>query len=330
LLTAVSQAVSDSMDYLPYGEQIAGGNGTTRKFTGDEHDSESNLEHTWFRQYASVQGRWIAPDPYLGSMDITNPQSLSRYSYAGNNPINLFDPLGLEPCDDICGPGEGDDGGGEGDGGGGGGAAPGNLDTSSIDSCPVGMANCDTQAMVDGVVVDRSVANRLLQARFARYQWVYVNSYEKDSQGGQGYSTDWYGVTASQEWALVYLDPSQSEFLPNGDRRVGIDLWHDSAQCQGCGMLWKQSAKTGNIIAAATAAVIPGVILVGEIGGAAAACDPGVNLNTAGQQWTAYCRAWRAGNLVSIGYDPKHGLHIGLLSNSKGQSWIHIPLWPNP
>jgi RHS repeat-associated protein len=73
LLTAVSQAVSDSMDYLPYGEQIAGGNGTTRKFTGDEHDGESNLEHTWFRKYSSAQGRWTTPDPYLGSMDPSSP-----------------------------------------------------------------------------------------------------------------------------------------------------------------------------------------------------------------------------------------------------------------
>jgi len=44
------------------------------KFTGDEHDTESNLEHTPFRQLSTVQGRWLSPDPYLGSMDLTNPQ----------------------------------------------------------------------------------------------------------------------------------------------------------------------------------------------------------------------------------------------------------------
>jgi len=33
------------------------------QFTGDEHDSESNLEHTLFRQLSTTQGRWISPDP---------------------------------------------------------------------------------------------------------------------------------------------------------------------------------------------------------------------------------------------------------------------------
>ena len=32
------------------------------KFTGDEHDSESNLEHTQFRQLSSVEGRWLSPE----------------------------------------------------------------------------------------------------------------------------------------------------------------------------------------------------------------------------------------------------------------------------
>jgi len=65
------------------------------KFTGDEHDDESNLEHTQFRQLSSVQGRWLSPDPYLGSMDLTNPQSLNRYAYVLNNPLLFTDPSGL-------------------------------------------------------------------------------------------------------------------------------------------------------------------------------------------------------------------------------------------
>lgn len=47
--------------------------------------------------------------------------------------------------------------------------------------------------------------------------------------------------------------------MPNGDRRVGMDIWH----CPGCRHLWQQSAKTGNIIAGATAAVVPAVVVVG-------------------------------------------------------------------
>src|SRR5262249_18339796 len=72
------------------------------EFTGDEHDSESNLEHTLFRQYSSAQSRWTTPDPYLGSMDLGNPQSFNRYSYAMNDPMNSVRLLGLDGgCSDT-------------------------------------------------------------------------------------------------------------------------------------------------------------------------------------------------------------------------------------
>jgi hypothetical protein len=35
-------------------------------------------EHAQFRQYSFLQGRWLAPDPYMGSYDPTNPQSMNR------------------------------------------------------------------------------------------------------------------------------------------------------------------------------------------------------------------------------------------------------------
>jgi len=50
VLTKYDGTLADSLDYLPFGEQIAGGSGTTHKFTGDERDSETGLEHTWFRK----------------------------------------------------------------------------------------------------------------------------------------------------------------------------------------------------------------------------------------------------------------------------------------
>lgn len=83
--------------FLPYGQewnpQITMNH---YKFTGDEHDSESNLEHTWFRQYEATQGRWLSPDPAgMAAVDPTDPQTLNRYAYAGNKPMNAFDPLGL-------------------------------------------------------------------------------------------------------------------------------------------------------------------------------------------------------------------------------------------
>lgn len=60
-----------------------------------ERDSESGLDHMGFRQYASIEGRFTSPDPLDGSMDSSDPQSLNRYVYAHNNPLNFTDPSGL-------------------------------------------------------------------------------------------------------------------------------------------------------------------------------------------------------------------------------------------
>jgi RHS repeat-associated protein len=81
-----------------------------------EHDAVSGSEHAQFRQYDSAVGIWMRPDPYLGSYDLTNPQSLNRYAYALNNPLSLVDPLSLEGCDDDSeGCDDGNDGGGNDD-----------------------------------------------------------------------------------------------------------------------------------------------------------------------------------------------------------------------
>jgi RHS repeat-associated protein len=46
-----------------------------------------------FRYYIPEQGRWLTPDPLAG--DVTDPQSLNRYAYVGNNPTSFIDPSGL-------------------------------------------------------------------------------------------------------------------------------------------------------------------------------------------------------------------------------------------
>jgi RHS repeat-associated protein len=50
-------------------------------FAALDHDYESGTDHAQFRNYSSAQGRWLAPDPYDGSYDATNPQSFNRYAY---------------------------------------------------------------------------------------------------------------------------------------------------------------------------------------------------------------------------------------------------------
>jgi RHS repeat-associated protein len=93
LVSGVNQAISDNLDFLPFGEQYSGSSVTTHKFTGDERDSETSLDHTLFRKYSSQLGRWTSPDPLGGRR--ANPQSLNRYAYVLNNPLPFVDPLGL-------------------------------------------------------------------------------------------------------------------------------------------------------------------------------------------------------------------------------------------
>ena len=96
---------------LPFGDASTcwGMNASAIHFTGDVHDAESNLEHTWFRQLSTTQGRWSTPDPAgMAAVDPTNPQSWNRYAYVGNNPLGATDPLGLDegcfPDDPFCNP----------------------------------------------------------------------------------------------------------------------------------------------------------------------------------------------------------------------------------
>ena len=91
--------VVDSMDYLPYGEQIAGSWGSTHKFTGKERDSETNLDYLGARYYGNWLGRFLTPDWAAKPVPIpfgdpSSPQSLNLYAYVKNNPTTVDDPDG--------------------------------------------------------------------------------------------------------------------------------------------------------------------------------------------------------------------------------------------
>ena len=89
--------VEQTCGNLPYGDgATCGANPAEELYAGLELDSESGLDHAMFRQYASVFGRWTTPDPYGGSYDWTNPQSLNRYAYVNGMPFGATDPSGLE------------------------------------------------------------------------------------------------------------------------------------------------------------------------------------------------------------------------------------------
>lgn len=142
-----SGSTEDSLDYRAFGDIVANYGGSPSDnhytFTGYESDqSESSTDYAMFRNLETSMGRFNRPDPYDGSYNFRNPQSLNRYSYAKNRPLSRIDRSGLDeeasdgsedsPCDDVVcfvDP----DGSPSDDGGGGGG---GDTDLST-DSDPV-------------------------------------------------------------------------------------------------------------------------------------------------------------------------------------------------
>jgi RHS repeat-associated protein len=68
----------------------------SHKYTGYERDWATNLNYAKARTYHHNRGRFMQPDPLgLGAAVLSDPQSLNRYSYVGNDPANFTDPLGL-------------------------------------------------------------------------------------------------------------------------------------------------------------------------------------------------------------------------------------------
>jgi RHS repeat-associated protein len=89
------------IEYHPYGEQqvYADTLGQQYKFTGKEHDPETNNDYFGARYYSSTMGRFLTPDWAATPVPIPyavmgNPQTLNLYSYVENNPITGTDPDG--------------------------------------------------------------------------------------------------------------------------------------------------------------------------------------------------------------------------------------------
>jgi RHS repeat-associated protein len=65
-----------------------------KKFTSYDRDGNGSDE-AMFRRYNRKHSRFDQPDPYGGSYDFSDPQSLNRYAYTKNDPVNFRDPSGL-------------------------------------------------------------------------------------------------------------------------------------------------------------------------------------------------------------------------------------------
>ena len=64
-------------------------------YTGEWYEGYIGLLHLRARWLMPYLNQFISPDPIIP--DYFNPQSLNRYSYVLNNPVNLTDPTGLTP-----------------------------------------------------------------------------------------------------------------------------------------------------------------------------------------------------------------------------------------
>ncbi|MBK8574581.1 MAG: VCBS repeat-containing protein [Elusimicrobia bacterium] len=94
LITNSVGAVVQTTKYLPFGMTWStSGSLTDINFTGHRLDASDGLIYMKARYYDPEIGRWISPDIIVENP--FDPQSLNRYAYCRNNPINFYDPLGL-------------------------------------------------------------------------------------------------------------------------------------------------------------------------------------------------------------------------------------------
>jgi RHS repeat-associated protein len=104
LTTTSSGAVAGTYQSLPFGDGYTptGIDPDASHFALLDRDGESSTEHAQFRQHAPTSATWMSPDPYDGSYNLGNPQSLNRYVYVMNNPLSVNDPSGLDGWVSVC------------------------------------------------------------------------------------------------------------------------------------------------------------------------------------------------------------------------------------
>jgi RHS repeat-associated protein len=101
-ITDATGAVSNYRSSLPFGDGGANTFGNQDNsydgFAGLWGGDSSLTNHATYREYWAGAGRWLQPDPYDGSYDFSNPESLNRYSYVANSPLVFNDPSGKDIC----------------------------------------------------------------------------------------------------------------------------------------------------------------------------------------------------------------------------------------
>ena len=84
-------------DYYPYGAGVPGLLPATTSFATYQ-TTDTGLLYAQHRYYDSARGRFTTPDP-SSSGKISDPLSWNRYAYVMGDPINKYDPTGLDSWD---------------------------------------------------------------------------------------------------------------------------------------------------------------------------------------------------------------------------------------
>ena len=100
--TDYTGAVVQNTINMPFGDgyDYGGGGdlGSANNFAMLDFDTTSWTYRAQHRQYDGTTGRFMSPDPYSGSYNLSNPQSMNRYTYAMNSPLSNIDPSGYDAC----------------------------------------------------------------------------------------------------------------------------------------------------------------------------------------------------------------------------------------
>jgi RHS repeat-associated protein len=102
-MTDSSGNLSYKGQFDPHGQMLmewsATGNPNlnTLKFTGYERDVATGLDYAEARTYKGNRGRFVQADPKgMEAASQSQPESLNRYSYVHNDPVNYVDPGGTD------------------------------------------------------------------------------------------------------------------------------------------------------------------------------------------------------------------------------------------